>query len=150
MGAAGLILFAGLLIAAAASDLARYRIPNALTAALALCAIVVGLPHDLAEAGWRAASFALVGGVATGLFVLGLMGGGDVKLLAAAALWMPLPTLPIFLVALALAGALQAGVVLTARAVAAPAPSAPRPRMPYGVSIALAGLVWAAAQAAVR
>lgn len=144
MGLAGTTAFGVLLTAAAASDVARYRIPNWLTATLAVAAIVLAFPASSGEALARAASFALVGGAAIGLYAGGAMGGGDVKLLAATALWIPLASLPTFLEALAFAGGLQAAWTLAARRLAGPAPVASRPRMPYGLSIAAASLLWAA------
>ncbi len=83
MLAVGLVLVASLL--AAASDLRTRRIPNALVAALFVCGLAVN-----ALAGWQhvfidvAVAFAilLAGSLA---FSLKLIGGGDIKLLAAAA-----------------------------------------------------------------
>jgi prepilin peptidase CpaA len=145
MSPAALALFCGVLLAAAASDLASRRIPNPLPAALALGAIVLGFPHDLGAALSRGGAFLLVGLPALGLYLAGALGGGDVKLLAAAALWMPLSSLPSFLEGLALAGGLQAAGAIALRAFAAPAPQRPS-AMPYALSIAAAGLLWAAAQ----
>ena len=89
----------------------------------------------------------MLGGAALALYLLRAFGGGDMKLLAAAAIWMPLPSLPVFLFALALAGGLQALAVLALRRAGAAAPVArPATRMPYGLSIAAAGLAWAAVQ----
>jgi prepilin peptidase CpaA len=138
-----LVVFCLLLAAAAASDMARYRIPNLLCAALAAAGLLLAFPHDLAEGLSRGASLLILSGAALGLYLAALLGGGDVKLLAAAALWMPLSTLPVFLAALAVAGGAQAGVMLAARAAATPGPDSPK-RMPYAVSIAAAGLAWAA------
>lgn len=144
MGLAPALAFSGLLAAAAVSDVARYRIPNWLTATLAMAAVILVFPGSPGEALARAASFALVGGASLALYAGGAMGGGDVKLLAAAALWIPLVSLPPFLEALALAGGLQATWTLAARRLAGPAEAAARPRMPYALAIAAAGLVWAA------
>ena len=49
---------------------------------------------------WRLAVFA----VFAGLFALGLMGGGDVKLLGALALWLPWQAMSTLLVIMALVG----------------------------------------------
>jgi prepilin peptidase CpaA len=83
MLAVGLVLVASLL--AAASDLRTRRIPNALVAALFVCGLAVN-----ALTGWQhvfvdvalAFTILLAGSLA---FSLKLIGGGDVKLLAAAA-----------------------------------------------------------------
>jgi prepilin peptidase CpaA len=124
---------------------ARYRIPNALTATLAAAALLFAWPHGGAEWAARGLSFALLGGAALGLHAARGLGGGDVKLLAATGLWIPAPSLALFVLALALAGGVQALAVLTIRRAASPS-SPPRPaaRMPYALSIAAAGLCWAA------
>jgi prepilin peptidase CpaA len=138
------LAFCALLAAAAASDLARFRIPNLLTAALAVAALVLAFPASGGEALARAASFAVVGAAALGLYGARALGGGDVKLLAATALWIPLSGLPLFLEALAFAGGVQALFTLGARRLAGPGLAVRRVRMPYGLSIAAAGFAWAA------
>ena len=142
-----LLVFSLFLAAAAASDVARYKIPNWLTASLALTGLAFLLPQGAAAWLSHGAAFAMLGGAALMLYLLRAFGGGDMKLLAAAAIWMPAPSLPVFLFALALAGGLQALAVLTLRRAGAAAPAArPAARMPYGLSIAAAGLAWAAVQ----
>jgi prepilin peptidase CpaA len=85
------LLAIGLLFAAG-TDLKRREIDNWLNAAIALAAPAFwwacSLPlwPDVAmHAGVALAAFAL----AAGLFAIGQMGGGDVKLIAALALWFP-------------------------------------------------------------
>ena len=87
-------LLAGLAIAliyAAFTDLRRREIDNWLTAGIALIAPLYwwagGLP--LADIGWQIGLAAAAFGLAALLFYLGQMGGGDVKLIAALALWFP-------------------------------------------------------------
>src|SRR2546423_1641073 len=92
-------LFPFLLVTAGVSDLLTYRIPNWMTAAIALAffpmAFATGLPaHQLL---WQCAAAAVLLAVGFGLFAAGLFGGGDAKLLAAASLWFGLPQLPQFL-----------------------------------------------------
>lgn len=139
------------LIAAGASDVIRYEIPNSLSVALvagfALLAAVLPLPVIV--------DHVLVGltvlGVMTILFAAGVCGGGDVKLLSATALWMGWVRLPEFLLLTALAGGVLALVLLASRRLAASrllAATGARPRrlfarasgVPYGVAIATAGL----------
>ena len=160
-----------LLIAAAASDITRYRIPNIIVYAI-VAAFAVGAIFNFA---WPAIVWPVLAGVAmfllgAGLFALGLFGGGDVKLIAAMALWTGFADLPRFLLIMGAAGGLLGLVLLLKRrrqqpamassaptessaaetALAAaptpetPASGAPRPtrksHIPYGVGIAIAGL----------
>jgi prepilin peptidase CpaA len=89
---------------AAYTDLRTRRIPNALSAAL----LVAGLSLS-GTAGWQHAAIgvALFGAVfaaGTALFSLKLIGGGDVKLLAAAAAALGWPDAAVFLLYTILAG----------------------------------------------
>lgn len=87
-----LALLAIALLFAAGSDLKRREIDNWLNVAIALTAPafwwVSGLalwPDVAAQLGLALGAFA----IAAGLFAIGQMGGGDVKLIAALALWFP-------------------------------------------------------------
>lgn len=99
-----------LMIAAAVSDVLSFRIPNWLTALIAVLffpmAWATGMP--LQEFGWHLAAGTL-------LFVLGylgfafrLFGGGDAKLMAAAGLWFGTSQTMPFLVLTAFAGGILA------------------------------------------
>lgn len=140
-----------LLAAAAAADVAWRRVPNALVVALA----ALGLAAQVSAGGWRAALLG-AGGVALILLALipvwsrGALGGGDVKLAAACAAWLALGDLPVFALAVALAGGLVAAAafLLSRRAAAGgllAAPAAPgrsRPvRVPYAIAIGAGALV---------
>ena len=98
------ILGAGLALAAAC-DLAERRIPNVLVAAIAIA--------GLAAREWAGGAPALVDASLSGTTILlallvpwaaGVLGGGDVKLAAAAAVWLPPTRLGAFLVYTAVAG----------------------------------------------
>ena len=142
--------FIALLLAAAGFDLWRFRIPNTIAVFLALgfpiAALVIGVPADWPYHMLGAALVLLVGVV---LFMRELIGGGDVKLFAAAALWYGLDRLPAFVLAVSIVGGLLALVVLLAglgRRVFATAGSHGNSRrrirgtsLPYGVAIALGG-----------
>jgi prepilin peptidase CpaA len=83
------ILYAALLLAAVVSDVRSRRIPNALTAALALLGLVFAfLGRGPANVG--TAFVALGVGLALWLpfYLIGLLGAGDVKLFAAGAAWL--------------------------------------------------------------
>ena len=131
------------LLAAGASDLLHRRIDNRLNAVIALAAPLFwwagGL--GLAEIGWQLALAASCFGVLTGLFALGAMGGGDVKLLTALALWIR----PVWFVQLLAVMALAGGgltLLCLARQVARRAHGRPRATVgvPYGIAIAMGGL----------
>ena len=133
-------LLALLLIVAAVIDMRTFTISNWLNAAVALLAplywLSVGLdpwPGMAIQLGVAAAVFALFAIT----FFIGMMGGGDVKLAAALALWFaPADTLK-FLVIMSLAGGVLTLVVLAwHRFQKRPG----RPEIPYGVAIAFGGL----------
>ncbi|MBV8739861.1 MAG: prepilin peptidase [Alphaproteobacteria bacterium] len=85
-----LVGFVGLMIVAAVSDFRRLVIPNWLV--LALCALWplhIAATDTVSLATTPASIFVAAAVLASGalLFARGLIGGGDVKLLAAASLW---------------------------------------------------------------
>ena len=129
-----------LLLAAAVIDVRTFTISNKLTLAVALLApaywVSAGVPiwPDAAiQVAVAAAVFALLAGA----FYLGMMGGGDVKLAAALALWFsPLVTLR-FLVLMSIAGGVLTLILLVAHRLRK---KAGRPKIPYGVAIAFGGL----------
>lgn len=143
-----LAMFSLILVVAALWDVASFRIPNALPAALAVAALVFALPDGGGEWLSRGASVGIVSLTVLALYLAGGMGGGDVKLLAAAAMWMPFDTLPVFVLALGIIGGVQALLTQAARRLApasARGTDAEGRRLPYGLSIAAAGLSWALA-----
>jgi prepilin peptidase CpaA len=135
-----------LLLWAALSDLAHRRIPNGIVAALALLALI--RMGSGAASSW---DWTLLADLAAGLgvfaagaaaFQLGLLGGGDVKLLAAGALWAGASALWPFLFLTALAGGLLAlGFALAIGAARLRAARDWRPTLPYGVAIAAGGIL---------
>lgn len=146
----GLALYAGALLYAAWNDLLRYQIPNAVVAilvvAFALFATALPWATTLLDV---SASLAVL--VVTALaFAFRLMGGGDAKLLAVAALWTGWRLLPPLLLVTSIIGAVLALLLLALRRLA-PA-SLPQDRwyslalargegVPYGVAIAVGGLI---------
>ena len=143
-------LLAGLAIAlviAAATDIASRRIANWLTAAVALGAPLFWWASGMDLWPGVAGQLALAGvtfAVGAGLFAMRAMGGGDVKLLAALALWMAPLHFVQLIVLMALLGGILTICMVVARAIkgGGSAPIA----VPYGVAIALAGL-WVLAPA---
>ena len=129
-----------LLVTAAVTDIRARIISNRLNAAIALLAVpwwfAAGYaPYEiLFQLGLACALLALF----AALFAAGMMGGGDVKLLAALGLWLPLTKMLILLEWMALGGGvLTLGMVIAHRLRKAPG----RPEIPYGVAIVGAGLL---------
>ncbi|WP_293704397.1 A24 family peptidase [Sphingopyxis sp. UBA6723] len=139
----GLMAVLGLLmIAAAISDLRSRTISNELNAAMALLAIPFWVATGLSL--WPdipiqfGAAFAVFL-VFAGLFAIGAMGGGDVKMIGAVMLWVPLPLFLPMLTVMAVGGGILSAVMLVRMKMR---PSDKPVEVPYGVAIAAAGL-WA-------
>ncbi|QDP19463.1 A24 family peptidase [Sphingomonas xanthus] len=101
---------------AALEDGWRLKIGNWISALIAIGAFAALLGNGPIVGFWQ--NLLLCGltlMVGTGLFARGIMGGGDVKLLAASALWFDLSSGWKMLVAIAIAGGLEAIIVLLAR-----------------------------------
>jgi prepilin peptidase CpaA len=136
-----LAILAILLVIAAIVDVRTYTISNRMNLAIAGLAPLfwwsAGLPlwpDVAAQIGIAVAVFFLL----AMLFYAGMMGGGDVKLAAALALWFtPAETLR-SLVYMALAGGLVTIIVLL---IHRPKSKGDRARVPYGVAIAAGALV---------
>jgi prepilin peptidase CpaA len=163
------LIFVGILVAAGYGDLKRFLIPNRFPAALVLLypahILTAVSPIDAVSAGALALAVFLAG---AGLFAGGLMGGGDVKLLAATALWAGPGLFIEFIAVTTVTGGAIAGLLLMPRgtwigAIAQRAQAGAgsgsggvpaqgedtlktrfRQPMPYGVAIALAGVLVAA------
>lgn len=128
------------LLYAAWGDLRTRTIPNALNAGIALAAPVWWLasgyapwPDMAMQVGMALALFT----VFALLFAIGAMGGGDVKLIAAIALWLPPMAMLSMLQLMAIAGGILTLVVLIDHK-RRRRPG--RPEIPYGVAIAGATL----------
>jgi prepilin peptidase CpaA len=135
---------AGLFLWAAASDVAMRRIPNRLTALLALVGMARLVVEFAGGAGWQAqvldlGTAAAVLAVGAAGFAAGLVGGGDVKLAAAASLWLGAAGLATFIIVTALAGGVLAFGYLALAAMPHRAGRAV-PTLPYGVALAAGGL----------
>lgn len=144
-------LFFGLLLLAVVNDVGSLRIPNRISVALAalypLYVTVSPVPVD-----WPAALIVAVIVFVAGViaFACGLLGGGDVKLLAAVMLWVGQARAFEFLLLTAVIGGVL-GVFMMSRWRMSCAHAADgigafglrdvllRPFIPYGVAIAFAG-----------
>ncbi len=147
-----LAAFAGLLIYAACSDMARYIIPNWVSIALAvsfpIAALASGMP--LPQIGMHLLFGATVLAVGFFLFAAKIFGGGDAKLLAAATVWTGFQGFAPFIFWTAAAGGLMAAALLAARQFVKQAETNPpfvnhllrkQNGIPYGVAIMAGGLM---------
>ena len=128
------------LLYAAYGDWLRRDIPNKLNAAIALTAPLY----------WWAAGFSLwpeitiIVGLALALFALftfafaiGAMGGGDVKMIGALALWMTPLQLPVMLTVMAISGGVLTIAMMAHHKLSQ---NSEKPKIPYGIAIAIGGL----------
>ena len=150
-----LVVLAIILVVAAVIDVRTFTISNRLNATVALLAPLywwsISLPFwpDAAiQVGVAVAVFAALAVT----FYLGMMGGGDVKLAAALALWFSPGSTVRFLVIMSLAGGLLTVVVLILHRLKATPEALPdgekiiqKPEVPYGVAIEI-GALWILAQ----
>jgi prepilin peptidase CpaA len=134
-------MLGALLLAAGIEDARRRTISNWTILAVATlapvwwCAQAYALWPDIAI---QLAFAAVVFGLFVGAFALGMMGGGDVKLIGALALWLPVVPFLNLLIVMSLAGGAVTLLMMAERRL--------RPRegaleVPYGVAIAFAGLL---------
>jgi prepilin peptidase CpaA len=151
--AARLLLFPSLMAFAASSDLLTMTISNRISLALASGFLILATPcgftsqavlwHMLAGLGVLAAGLAL--------FARGLVGGGDAKLAAVAALWLGLDRLADFALLSSLLGGVITLAILAFRRMPLPTWLAdhvqamrlhqPDGGVPYGIALAAAALV---------
>lgn len=152
-----LIAVAGLLIAAAWQDLRTLHIGNGLSIAIAALFIgwaLIGLiagSYTLLAFGLSIACGAGLFAAGAAAFAAGILGGGDVKLLAALGLFAgPAAILDLLLVTALTGGMLGIAVLAGAPIgpVSTPGEAALRRRLPYGPAIAVGGL-WVASRLAV-
>ncbi|GAA4765497.1 prepilin peptidase [Stakelama sediminis] len=130
-----------LLVSAGIEDVRTREIANWKNAVIALLAPLWWVANGLPIWPDMAIQFGLGAGVLalfTMAFALGQMGGGDVKLLAALALWLPLQPLIWMLVLMSLLGGALTLIMLIEKWLRK---SKTVPEIPYGVAIVLASLI---------
>ena len=135
-----LALLALMLLAASWFDLRSRTIPNGLNAAIALLALPFWWATGLAlwpDAALQVGVAALVFGLFALAFALGAMGGGDVKLVAAIALWLPWQAVLGLLIVMSIAGGVLTLVLAVRHRLAR---REGRLEVPYGIAIAFGGL----------
>jgi len=148
------LFFAILLVAAAVEDAVRLRISNITVGLVLLGAIVTAFVLGIEPRMWQNLALlvaALL--VGTPLFGRGILGGGDVKLLAATFAWFNLSAAPTVLMAVALSGGVLALLVIALRSFNWSDKTRQRAvvlqrrgGIPYGVAIAAGALITMALQ----
>ena len=130
-----------ILVSAGIEDARIREISNWKNAAIALLALPWWFAMGLSP--WPDMAIQL--GIAVGVFALfaaafhfGMMGGGDVKMIAALALWFPFNQLVTLLVIMSLAGGAITLVMLVEKWVRR---RSEQPEVPYGIAIAIAALL---------
>lgn len=146
------LVFPILVAVAAIFDASSMIIPNWLNALIAAVFVPVALAGnmEMSAIGWNLALGVVVFAIGAGLFLLGVMGGGDVKMIAACSVWLGLPMMVPFLLYTAIAGGGLAAFALVARRIT-PAGvsdagwtrwlSERKSGVPYGIAIAAGGIV---------
>ncbi|MGE5548088.1 MAG: prepilin peptidase [Solirubrobacterales bacterium] len=147
-----LALYLAPLIVAGVWDLRSYRIPNVVPAVL-VGGFVVAAATATTEVLWLHHVLAFVIALAMGavLFAVNALGGGDVKLMAATALWCGIGNLLPLLLTIGLAGGGLALLLLAVRSpmgqgllavrmATFPEIFSPGGRVPYGLAIMAGGI----------
>jgi prepilin peptidase CpaA len=136
-----ILTLGGLLVSAGIEDARTREIANWKNATVALLAPVWWYANGLDV--WP--DMALQLGVALAVFAVlllvfhfGLMGGGDVKLIVALALWLPFPAFLSMLMVMSIAGGVVTLAMIIDRAIKK---TRDQLEVPYGVAIAFAGLL---------
>lgn len=152
--AAIMVIFPLCLAFAALADTLTMTIPNRVSLVLLIAFVVIApmTGMDLANYGLHFAAGLIVFVVCFGLFAIGVMGGGDAKLLSATAVWFGLNMqLMSFLTHVAVIGGVLTLAILMLRSdriafVTWRIPGMdhilkPKGGIPYGIAIGLAGLI---------
>ena len=131
---------ATLLVIAAVTDWRSRLIHNWLTATIALCAPLYWLATGLSfwpEMAIQIALGLVIFIIFAGFFALGAMGGGDVKLIGALALWLPLFAMMKLLFIMSILGGMLTLIMLILHKLQR---KLGKPEIPYGIAISFAGL----------
>lgn len=137
-------VFVAILLAAAAQDIWKMKISNYLVLALLVAAVatavIVGPQVDL----WKNLLILVIGlAIGTGIFAAGIMGGGDVKLTVAAAVWFLWTDALIMLLLIAFAGVVVVIFSVIARFVGIGNKKRGR-LISYGIAVAIGAIGMAA------
>lgn len=138
--------FAAILIMAAVIDARTMTIPNWLPVAM-FAGFVVLAPFLSNGAAFEGSFFSHVAAGATatavvlGFYVARVMGGGDVKLIAATAFWFDFGELAVFAIATGLAGGLLGLLTLARLRAQGVTDGAGKRPVPYAIAIAAGGVI---------
>lgn len=132
--------FVGLLLVAAGEDIWRMKISNYTVLALLVGAIAAVFVIGPEASVWKNAAILVVGlAIGTPIFGAGIMGGGDIKLTVASAIWfLPLDALMMLLL-VALSGVVVVIATVTARFVGLGSKKRGR-LISYGVAVAMGAI----------
>jgi prepilin peptidase CpaA len=136
---------AAMLVWIAIVDIRTFTISNRINLVIALLAPLYWWSAGVAlwpDAGIRVGTAVIVFGLFAIAFYLNAMGGGDVKLAGALALWFPPLATMKLIVIISIAGGVLTMVILALHKIQQ---KQGRPEVPYGVAIAFGGL-WLLAQ----
>jgi prepilin peptidase CpaA len=146
------LTFPAAMVFAGAMDLLTMTIPNRISIGLIIAFVAAAIVAPLGWAGFASHVGAglLMLAVGIGMFSLGWLGGGDAKLLAAAALWFGFEGLVQYLFLVAVAGGVLALLIMSYRNLTLPLwlcrqewamrLHAKASGIPYGIALAAAGL----------
>ncbi|HSX56407.1 MAG TPA: prepilin peptidase [Sphingomonas sp.] len=136
-----LVVLGLILVSAGIEDARKREIANWKNAAIALLAVPWWIAGGLSF--WP--DIVVQIGIALGVFALfaaafhfGMMGGGDVKMIGALALWFPFQPLVMMLVIMSLAGGAITLLMLVDKWLRR---QTAQPEVPYGIAIAIAALL---------
>lgn len=143
MGSSHIVLLAGLallLIVAGVTDWRARTIPNWLNTAIALGALLWWWANGYAL--WPSVALlvgqaVIVFAIFAAMFAIGAMGGGDVKMISALALWWPPAEFFHLISVMAIAGGILTLAMLIRHKISK---AEGRPEIPYGIAIAFAAL----------
>lgn len=135
-----LAILAILLVIAGIGDVRSRIIPNRLNTTIALLAIPFWFAAGLSSHAMliQIGLACVVLAIFSGCFMIGMIGGGDVKMLTALALWLPLGQMFTLLLGMALAGGvLSVGMLIYYRL----RKIIDKPEIPYGIAISASALL---------
>lgn len=143
------LLFTGIALAGAWSDVRKRIIPNFLSAFFAVSGLVATwLSGGAAAAGSSLVHLLVALVIGMVLYALSMWGGGDAKFYAASSAWFTLSELPRLVMTITFAGLLLLIVWFVGRRVVRRSEvRSRRGELPYGVAIAAGGIALMATQA---